>query len=50
MWSIDTIFMGFEEREKLLEFYERLSGTNACSIYSSRGVHLDMPRGLLNDI
>jgi NADH:ubiquinone oxidoreductase subunit D len=33
----DTILWGFEEREKLMEFYERVSGaTNARSIFSTR--------------
>ena len=40
----------FEEREKLLEFYERVSGQNACCLYCPGGVHLDIPNGLLNDI
>lgn len=44
MWSINTIFMGFEEREKLLEFYERVSGSYACCIYRPGGVHLDIPK------
>lgn len=50
MWRVDTIFMGFEEREKLLEFYERVSGSNACNIIRPGGVHLDISTGLLSDI
>jgi NADH:ubiquinone oxidoreductase subunit D len=50
MWRINTIFMDFEEREKLMEFYERVSGSYACCIIRPGGVSLDIPRGLLQDI
>ena len=50
MWCINTISLDFEEREKLMEFYERVSGQNACSIIRPGGVALDIPRGLLQDI
>lgn len=50
MWCIDTISVGFEEREKLMEFYERVSGKDACSIYSPGGVAFDIPIGTLHDI
>ena len=33
MWCINTILWVFEEREKLLELYERVSGKNACILY-----------------
>lgn len=49
-WSFNTFFMGFEEREKLLEFYERVSGQNACYLIRPGGVHLDLPKSLLDDI
>jgi NADH dehydrogenase (ubiquinone) Fe-S protein 2 len=42
--------MDFEEREKLMEFYERVSGPYACGIIRPGGVALDIPRGLLEDI
>jgi len=41
----------FEEREKLMEFYERISGARMHAAYfRPGGVHSDMPKGLLNDI
>ena len=44
-------FWGFEEREKLLEFYERVSGARMHSSYfRPGGVNIDLPKGLLNDI
>ena len=42
---------GFEEREKLMVFYERASGARLHSAYfRPGGVHQDLPDGLLNDI
>ena len=42
---------GFEEREKLMEFYERVSGARLHAAYvRPGGVSLDLPVGLLNDI
>tara|TARA_R110002095_G_scaffold121064_2_gene105356 strand:- start:414 stop:1628 length:1215 start_codon:yes stop_codon:yes gene_type:complete len=42
---------GFEEREKLMEFYERASGARLHSAYfRPGGVHQDLPVALLNDI
>jgi len=42
---------GFEEREKLMEFYERASGARMHAAYfRPGGVHQDLPAGLLNDI
>ena len=42
---------GFEEREKLMEFYERVSGARMHAAYiRPGGVTLDLPIGLLNDI
>lgn len=41
----------FEEREKLMEFYERVSGARFHSAYfRPGGVHQDMPAGILEDI
>ena len=41
----------FEEREKLMEFYERVSGARMHSAYfRPGGVHSDIPKGILNDI
>ena len=42
---------GFEEREKLMEFYERVSGARLHASYiRPGGVHQDLPDGLLEDI
>jgi len=42
---------GFEEREKLMEFYERVSGARMHAAYvRPGGVHQDIPIGLLDDI
>lgn len=41
----------FEEREKLLEFYERVSGARFHSAYfRPGGVHQDLPAGILPEI
>ncbi|KAG1521986.1 hypothetical protein G6F52_006251 [Rhizopus delemar] len=41
----------FEEREKLMEFYERVSGARMHAAYvRPGGVALDIPHGLLEDI
>ena len=42
---------GFEEREKLMEFYERASGARLHAAYfRPGGVRSDLPAGLLEDI
>ncbi len=42
---------GFEEREKLMEFYERVSGSRLhANYFRPGGVHQDLPRGLDVDI
>jgi NADH-quinone oxidoreductase subunit D len=42
---------GFEEREMLMEFYERVSGSRLHAAYfRPGGVHLDMPAGMDQDI
>jgi NADH-quinone oxidoreductase subunit D len=42
---------GFEEREKLMVFYERASGARMhANYFRSGGVHQDVPQALLDDI
>jgi len=42
---------GFEEREKLMIFYERVSGARLhANYFRTGGVHQDMPAGLAEDI
>lgn len=42
---------GFEEREKIMEFYERVSGARMHAAYfRPGGVSQDLPKGLLQDI
>jgi len=42
---------GFEERETLMTFYERVSGSRLhANYFRAGGVHQDLPRGLDNDI
>jgi len=42
---------GFEEREKLMVFYERASGARMhANYFRSGGVHQDLPQALLDDI
>jgi len=49
--AITPLLWGFEEREKLMEFYERVSGARLHSNYiRPGGVHQDMPAGLAEDI
>lgn len=49
--AMTPFFWGFEEREKLMEFYERVSGARMhASYFRPGGVHQDIPKGLLNDI
>ncbi len=44
-------FWGYEEREKLMVFYERASGARLHAAYfRPGGVHQDLPRRLLDDI
>ena len=43
--------MGFEEREKLMEFYERACGARLhANYFRPGGVAADLPAGLLDDI
>ncbi len=49
--AMTPILWLFEEREKLMEFYERVSGARFHAAYfRPGGVHQDMPDGLLEDI
>jgi NADH dehydrogenase (ubiquinone) Fe-S protein 2 len=49
--AMTAYFWGFEEREKLMEFYERVSGARFHAAYfRPGGVSEDLPLGLLDDI
>lgn len=49
--AITPSLWGFEEREKLMEFYERVSGARLHANYiRPGGVLMDTPDGLLDDI
>jgi NADH-quinone oxidoreductase subunit D len=49
--AMTPLLWGFEEREKLMEFYERVSGARLHAAYfRPGGVHRDLPVGLLEDI
>jgi NADH dehydrogenase (ubiquinone) Fe-S protein 2 len=49
--AMTPFLWGFEEREKLMEFYERVSGARMHAAYfRPGGVHADLPKGLLADI
>lgn len=49
--AMTPFFWLFEEREKLMEFYERVSGARMHAAYiRPGGVSLDMPLGLMDDI
>src|SRR5271163_393407 len=49
--AMTPILWGFEEREKLMVFYERISGSRMHAAYfRPGGVHQDMPPGLAADI
>ena len=42
---------GFEERETLMTFYERVSGSRLhANYFRAGGVHQDLPKGLEDDI
>lgn len=49
--AMTPMLWGFEQRELLMEFYERVSGArlHAC-YYRVGGVHQDLPAGLTDDI
>ncbi|KAH8384929.1 hypothetical protein KR200_008105, partial [Drosophila serrata] len=49
--ALTPFFWLFEEREKMMEFYERVSGARMHAAYiRPGGVSLDMPLGLMDDI
>lgn len=49
--AMTPFFWLFEEREKLMEFYERVSGARMHAAYvRPGGVSLDLPLGLMDDI
>jgi len=49
--ALTPLLWAFEEREKIMEFYERVSGARMHSAYiKPGGVNYDIPIGLLNDI
>jgi len=49
--AMTPLLWWFEEREVLMEFYERVSGARLHSAYfRPGGVHRDMPEGLADDI
>jgi len=49
--GLTPFLWGFEEREKLMEFYERVSGARLHAAYiRPGGVAFDLPHGILEDI
>jgi NADH-quinone oxidoreductase subunit D len=49
--AITPLLWGFEERERLMEFYERVSGARLhANYFRPGGVHQDLPAGLAEDI
>ena len=49
--AMTPFLWGFEEREKMMEFYERVSGARLHAAYfRPGGVHQDLPAGLIDDI
>ncbi len=49
--AVTPFLWWFEERELLMEFYERVSGARLhAAYYRPGGVHQDLPAGLLGDI
>ena len=49
--ALTPTLWGFEEREKLMVFYERVSGARMhAAYYRIGGVHQDLPAGLAQDI
>jgi len=49
--AVTPALWGFEEREILMEFYERVSGARMhANYFRVGGVHQDMPDGLADDI
>jgi len=49
--ALTPALWGFEERETLMTFYERVSGSRLhANYFRPGGVHKDFPRGLIEDI
>ncbi|MBA4099947.1 MAG: NADH-quinone oxidoreductase subunit D [Rhodospirillum sp.] len=49
--AVTPFLWAFEERELLMEFYERVSGARLhAAYYRPGGVHQDLPTGILDDI
>lgn len=49
--ALTPALWGFEEREKLMVFYERVSGSRLhANYFRPGGVHIDLPVGLAEDI
>jgi NADH-quinone oxidoreductase subunit D len=49
--AITPMLWGFEDRERLMEFYERVSGARMhANYFRPGGVHQDLPAGLADDI
>ncbi len=49
--AMTPILWGFEERERLMEFYEGVSGARLHAAYfRTGGVHQDMPEGMAEDM
>lgn len=49
--AVTPFLWAFEERELLMEFYERVSGARLhAAYYRPGGVHADLPAGILDDI
>ena len=49
--ALTPTLWGFEERETLMTFYERASGSRLhANYFRPGGVHQDLPRGLIDDI
>ncbi len=49
--AVTPMLWGFEDRERLMEFYERVSGARMhANYFRPGGVHQDLPAGLAEDI
>ncbi len=49
--AMTPLLWGFEEREHMMEFYERASGARLhANYFRTGGVHQDLPAGLVDDI
>jgi len=49
--AMTPMLWAFEEREKLMEFYERVSGARMHAAYfRPGGVHSDLPLGFVSDL